>query len=200
MIVQACYCIYNEAEHIEKSLNSIVDFVDKVVVVDGPFLGYPSVSLQSDDGTLDILKQYKKVQVIHVPRRMRQPEKRSLYFTEDVDWYFIIDGDEIAVGDVAAGFEYVKSLEDKGALVEVKLRTVPTLYMRFVKYQPGLHYHGVHHYIYNHRGFRVTCRARVTQFKLVNMQRKNFQRARNMDLYRAFRTKHNRSDLVWESA
>jgi len=93
---------------IQFSLESIYDYVDQIVVVDGPFKGFPHNSLSSTDGTLDFLRQFEKVTVKRIEQPLRQEEKRNLYFDGGADWYFIIDGDEICFGDVKGGFDFVR--------------------------------------------------------------------------------------------
>jgi len=202
MRIYACYCIYNEVDTIEQSINSIIDYVDKIVVVDGPFLGFPAVSLKSDDGTLDILEQYKKKLIyIFVPKRMRAPEKRSLQFIEGADWYFQIDGDEVAVGDVEAGLSRLKTTPHKVAEIVVYLKDgSKASYSRLVKYQPGLHFYENHYILKSFEGHQIRLygqREVITEFYLKHLRRSPLREHKHQ-LYRRFKLKHSRHN--WEGS
>jgi len=95
------------------SIRSIYDFVDRIVVVDGPYKGFSHNSLKSTDGTREFVASLDKVTLIDVDCPLIQPEKRNLYFDDGADWYFWIDGDEIAFGDLESAFNRIHSLSPK---------------------------------------------------------------------------------------
>jgi len=102
--IWAFYVVYNEADFIEKSLSSILPFVDGVVMVDGAYAHYPHTNYLSTDGTLEIAERVcrdsEKSIFTFKPSRAftNEVDKRNFMFETDIikedDWIFIIDGDE----------------------------------------------------------------------------------------------------------
>jgi len=93
-----CYIVYNEADFIRKSLDSVLPFADRIVVVEGRIKGYPFESEYSTDGTLDILDEYSdKCNLVRIHAKdLTQQEMRDLYLCgKEGDTYFILDGDEV---------------------------------------------------------------------------------------------------------
>lgn len=116
----ACYSVFNEAENekeaenLRSSINSIVPFVVKVVAVDGPYRGFPHNSLVSQDSTKQIFTELCKDKLIWVEKNKAWPTqsvKRNEYlkYVPTGSWFFVIDGDEVAQGNVAAGFAFAES-------------------------------------------------------------------------------------------
>lgn len=204
-MICACYCIFNEFPQILFSINSICDYVDKIIVVDGPFIGFPHTSLVSTDGTLEALKHFgEKIEYITVKEAMRQPDKLSMFFGVESDWYFILGGDEVAVGNVKAGFDKVRNSPDLTFSIvirDIKREPVGT-YPRFVKYQEGLHFNEVHWLIRNKANEIVVPYHNpplITEFTLINMPRTE-QRKQDMAKYREYRRLHSGVDHPWEGA
>lgn len=104
--------IYNEAETIQRSIDSIKGLVDKIIVCDGRYPDFPGPSPVSDDGTLDIIKKYKDIDIKVIVCNTPTPQylKRSLLldYLEDGDWAFIMDGDEELVYDEGCNTEFVR--------------------------------------------------------------------------------------------
>ena len=107
MIIQACYSIFNEDKLLDLSLMSIADYVDKIVVVDGPYKGFRHTSLQSHDETYKVLEKYGIYDTIVIDRSLLEEDKRSLYLTEGCDFYFQIDADEVIIGNVPKAFNWL---------------------------------------------------------------------------------------------
>ena len=116
----ACYCVFNEAWNIARSLDS-VRLCDRIVVLDGAFEGFPCNRSdgRSDDGTLKIVSEWltrwteednRRDGWLAIPNRPwpSQMIKRSFYFRFgcEGDWFLVIDGDEV----VESGLQETKDL------------------------------------------------------------------------------------------
>lgn len=100
MKIAANYCVYNEANYIGYSLQSIYPFVDKIIILisDGPWKGQSGPK----DRTSEIITKFpdseKKI-VSHRGRWRNQTEERNyaLRMSRDLgmDFYWVVDADEI---------------------------------------------------------------------------------------------------------
>lgn len=102
---------------IEISINSVIDLVDFVVVVDGAYIGLEDHHDHSWDGTAEIVKQLvgKKGVVIQPSARSSEPRLRDEYLRfvwrhMPESWVFIIDSDEVLC-DAKEDFEWIRSKE-----------------------------------------------------------------------------------------
>ena len=105
MKITACYNIYNEKLHILDYLESVANFVDEIVIVDGAFEGYPDGTGTSTDGSIDIIHDFmlstigSKLKVKLFTRDSPWPgmSKVERYMAEvdDGDWILRMNGDEI---------------------------------------------------------------------------------------------------------
>jgi len=160
MRIVACYSIFNEAENIIRSLESVKGFCDRIVILDGAFESYPHKfkSGGSDDGTVELVREWLMAWpgegFLALPKTPwpNQRFKRSCYFRfgEPGDWFFIIDGDE----EVESGQEMIRGFleglnsEADGILVrEVILKgggrelvRWPGLAPRLIQFKPRLCY------------------------------------------------------------
>jgi len=146
MIVQACYSVFNESQFIENSVRSVLQFCDVVYVIDGPYKGFPHNAMCSTDGTLGILRSLgSQVIVDFISSPLPQFEKRSLYFRRKADWYFIIDADEIVVGQTSKVRQELSEITAPAANVTlINDGYVTATAPRFIKYAHNLRYHNNH--------------------------------------------------------
>jgi len=95
--------VYNEVEWLRCAINSVIDWCDEMVVVEGAYgiaieAGAPP---RSNDGTLEILEEYKnnaKFTLIHSNERDESPQLQKgldILKEKGIDWYLLVDGDEI---------------------------------------------------------------------------------------------------------
>ncbi len=100
--------IFNNEDYLRASLQTIVQFVDKILLLDGSIEGYPTDEINSNTSTLEIIGDFitrYKEKIIYVPTNKKYPtlvDKFNAFFTHVVidDWLFIIDGDEIPFGEL----------------------------------------------------------------------------------------------------
>jgi hypothetical protein len=117
-MVYACYSIFNEEQFLKISLQSIVDNVEKVIIVDGAWRSFPTTEFASTDKSKAIAKKMcgKKLIWIDAPEDGWKSEvlKRTHYvkLVPNGEWFFVIDGDEIITGDVAGEFSKVEANQD----------------------------------------------------------------------------------------
>lgn len=98
----ATFNIFEEAEFIEQAIQSVL-WCDKVIVVDGAFPGFPSNHYQSQDGTIEIVKDLimkhppGKIALITFDDYTETTEKMQAYMSQmqDGDYFLRLNGDEI---------------------------------------------------------------------------------------------------------
>ncbi len=114
--VYACYIVYNEADKIGLSLHSIVDHVDKVIIIDGAFALREHIKPYSTDNTKQIARKICRQKLMWVDCKKQngryvawrtESEKRNEYLklVPEGAWFYIIDADVIVTGDVAGTFK-----------------------------------------------------------------------------------------------
>lgn len=95
--------VYNDADYVKYAVDSVLDFVDEMVVVEGAFqitmdTGKPP---RSNDGTLDILKQLEKdgkITLIHANLKEHKDHYDIGYqqaIKRGADWAVMVDSDEV---------------------------------------------------------------------------------------------------------
>jgi len=114
---------YNEAEYIEQSIRSTIDYVDRFVVIEGAFeeTVLAGGSPRSNDGTIVILNKLldefpQKLDIILAPA-LPQLQHRDLafdiiarHYIKDNYWLWLIDADEVyAPQDATRLIEILKS-------------------------------------------------------------------------------------------
>jgi glycosyltransferase involved in cell wall biosynthesis len=188
----ACYSVYKEIEFIEESLNSVVDLVDFLILVDGAYVDWPDRDDYSSDGTKEFVTQRigSKGVLIEPQKRLTQSEKRNLYLKYAEDrfsdaWVLVIDGDEILRG-AQEDFQWLRSPESEAfniakILIRNNLeaqegtRLLPRLYRKI----PGLHYTENHLTLRDKLGFDVN--AKYPSLKLEGVWLEHKRALRNYD-------------------
>jgi len=101
----AVYSVYNEAQYLEKSLKSIRDKVDFIIVIDGAYKKFPHKYPFSTDGTLKIAYKYADKVIETGEAWKSEVIKRNQYLIgEPGDVYIQIDGHEIWSGKLIPPF------------------------------------------------------------------------------------------------
>ena len=111
-MIYACYVIYNDASLFHNSLKSIVDFVDKVIVVDGAWKSHPyGEHPESTDNVKKIAKSIcgkkliwvgcRKIKDKYIPWN-NQIQKRNVYLklVPENDWFIVLDSDTLIFGEI----------------------------------------------------------------------------------------------------
>lgn len=129
---------------IRSSLDSVCSYVNAIIVLDGPFVYTPRDSLKSTDGTVEIVEEFhrKNNKLIYFSESaaLSEKHKREFFFNQFGSGIrlFIIDGDEVCVGDVKKGLAKVR--ENKAEpLFWVKVETEGWK-PRIITNKKGLHY------------------------------------------------------------
>ena len=117
--IYACYIVYNEADKIALSLNSIISYVDKVVMVDGAFKHFKHTYPESTDDTKEIAEKIcgDKLIWIDCPKNNdkyipweNQVDKRNAYL-ENIPlnaWFYVMDSDVIVTGNIEKLFNELR--------------------------------------------------------------------------------------------
>lgn len=96
-------CCFNEAAFIEPCIRSIIDYIDKIIIIEGTWSTATKTSglRRSNDGTLDILQklhdEYPSKIIIRYLNEPTQLAQRTKHFEiySHPHWMWILDGDEI---------------------------------------------------------------------------------------------------------
>lgn len=95
--------VYNDADYVDYAIQSVIDWVDEMIVVEGAFEitmknGKPP---RSDDGTLEILEKWKshpKMTIVHANKKEHKDHYDIGYQwakTRNADWAILVDSDEV---------------------------------------------------------------------------------------------------------
>lgn len=166
--------VYRESELIRSALDSVVELVDGIVILDGPYLGAAQLP---DDGTAEIATGFSpKVNYIKTPV-LRETEKRSLFFRmlPEGDWLLILDGDESLELKVGVGEFWGNASERFRAFIRSRPESDELLWLemsafnpksqayenlqprpRLVRVKKGIHYHVHHRNLYRADGSLLT--------------------------------------------
>lgn len=212
--ILAAYCIYRDGQFLRSSLDSVCQYVEGVELYDGRFLDFPDLP---EDATSRIISEtasrfdprFGGSQKFGILRTnpMLEVEKRDLMFSntnpkliEHGGYKFILDGDEICIGDVKAGLEYVRENAELGikvfwVYVEEEPGN-PGFKPRIIKMEPGLHY-GKNHWVVLDKDDNVLTDsvyrqqedfALVPGFKIYNFgPQRNTERRKQVLQYRELR-------------
>lgn len=122
-VIAACYVAWNEADAIGESIRSVKAYVDRVIVVAGAFSTNPAAdpegSASRQWAAVHAASHPLPVTYIEPPIRLEEHQARDMYLDElaDGEWAFLLDADEILIGDHARIQAQVDELPDAGALV-----------------------------------------------------------------------------------
>jgi hypothetical protein len=132
----ACYVVYNDALLFELSLRSIIDYVEKVIVVDGAWKSFPYGEYpESTDGTKEIAEKICGDKLIWVDCKEEngkcvpwetEIEKRSEYlkYVPTGKWFLVIDSDEVILGEIQREFEIIEKQHCKICMVPLITRSI----------------------------------------------------------------------------
>ncbi len=203
----AGYSIYRDAEYLRSSLDSICQYVDVVLILEGRYVDFPELP---EDGTERIISETasrfdprfyltggnSQKFVVYPTEPMFEVEKRDLFFglVREGGYLFIVDGDEIAIGDVKAGLDFVRANDPtKVFWVYVEEDGNPGWKPRIIRLEKGLHYGENHWTILDKNNEILTDSvwrpspnfAKVDSFKIYNFgSKRNGERQRARIAYR----------------
>ena len=98
----ACCCIFQEANHIEKTLQAANHWAEGFIILDGAYKNFPEAGDgPSTDGTLEIVERFKEstangrpfIIESHLWENQIKKRNRYLELVPDDDWVMIVDGD-----------------------------------------------------------------------------------------------------------
>jgi glycosyltransferase involved in cell wall biosynthesis len=136
---------YNDMPLVQDCIKSIIDKVDRIVVVDGKYTDFPGDCFYSTDGTLEYLESLDKVELV-LMGGATEVEKRNAYFSKchDGDVIINLDSDEVLIGNMpplTSDFGIV-DLHD-GHSKHIQKRAT-----RFFRFREGMRYENVHYTLY----------------------------------------------------
>jgi glycosyltransferase involved in cell wall biosynthesis len=138
---------YNDMPLIQKCLDSVKDYVDQIIMVDGIFADFPLRSGDkpiSTDGTIECLinlaTEAEKI-IVSAPG-FSEVEKRNKYLLgEPGDWHLHLDADEWVENP-----ETLAQLPETDiGLCEIRWTNRFSRCPRLFRHIDGLHYDGLHH-------------------------------------------------------
>jgi len=118
--------VYNDYSTLGLAVNSVKDYVDRIIVADGAYQLYYETMRQfqkdvepwSTDGSIEVLRAIPdiqgKLEVINCPSNEcweNQCVKRTalLDAVPEGDWFIILDSDEMLYGDVEPALRHIRS-------------------------------------------------------------------------------------------
>lgn len=155
--------IYRDAEFLRSALDSVCQYVDVLCLLEGRYLDFPELP---EDGTERIISETasrfdprfyltggnSQKFIVYPCDVIKEVEKRDLFFklVKPGAYLFILDGDEIAIGDVKAGLDFVRANDPiKIFWIYVEERGNPGWKPRIIRVEEGLHYGNNHWTILN---------------------------------------------------
>lgn len=138
---------FNDWPLIQTAVESVYDYVDRLIFVDGVFKEFPHEPDQagySEDGTIEYLRTLKKETHIKIAPGLTEVDKRSLYLVGDPgDWYLHLDADEVV--ETPETLNELEDLDLDAAFCLIQWENCHGWYPRLFRHQEGLHYDGLHH-------------------------------------------------------
>jgi len=141
---------YNDYPLLKDCIESVIDRVDRIVVIDGKYKDFPGEYKCSSDGTLEYLASVQDKITLRFVSDCDEVFKRNIYFQylHDGDICLNIDADEVLTGDLPeleADIGLVRIGEDGDQRRHRRTN-------RLFRYRPGLHYWGKHSLILDKDG------------------------------------------------
>jgi glycosyltransferase involved in cell wall biosynthesis len=136
---------YNEEYLLPCCLDSIVDKVDNIVLVDGRIDAFPGDGYKSTDNTVAIARDYG-CRVIEPTRAWRdEQEMRSQYLVgDDGDWYVFIDADERCMTPLPCPEDFPEAVDAFSVLVKMIGDNTGKFRPRLFRHKGVMEYRGVH--------------------------------------------------------
>lgn len=184
MKLHALICAYNCADVIFECLESLVNVVDNILILDGKWIGYEGM-LTSTDGTQDEIFRFMSahpetpIGYDFAKKEMHQYEARQMLINQvpEDDWFVVIDTDEVVTNyppmlketlDIFTiiGAKGVKVAYAESPEIEPQLGDLP----RFFRKTKGLHYTKNHRYLEDDEGpLNYSKMPYTREFKIIHM-------------------------------
>jgi len=150
MEIVACICAFEAEQTLQRTLDSLKELVDRIIIVDGSWKGFADYAA-SKDRTVEIASSYPKTTVIPAEKPYEtEMEKRTQYLNpklvKEDDWLLIIDDDEFLTQGMAETRKILSAtrepyftavLWDKQEEGRWSRRGE---YVRLIRYIPGMKY------------------------------------------------------------
>ena len=192
-MIIGCIITYNDFPLVKECVESVIDKVDKIIIVDGKFKDFPGTGYYSSGESLDYLLRLShddKFKIILISG-LTEVEKRNVYLEhlKDGDICLNIDTDEVLIGEIpelTADIGIIQIGEEGD-----KRRHRRTI--RFFKFREGLHYWGTHKMILDKDGklFANLDRVgkdytsqKITEFEFLhNNHKRDYNRIKDKKVY-----------------
>lgn len=160
--IHALIAVYNAYETIWKCLESLIDVVDRIVILDGRWTGFEGESLTSNDGTsleiedfIVMCKQQAEVDIEYfmATEENHQYEARNILLDQvpEGDWFIIIDSDEDVINFSDNFREFLETSKEIAYRCnqkdETQTNAKPYVHPRLLKKIQGMHYGSNHRYL-----------------------------------------------------
>ena len=145
MNIICCIITYNDFPLIKNCIESVINKVDKIIIVDGKYKDFPGNNDFSTDGTLEYLESIDKVKLLKLAG-VGEVEKRNTYLLNlaDGDVILNLDSDEALINELPE----LKSDFGILDLVDGYGRHVQKRATRFFRYRKGMEYKYCHYTMY----------------------------------------------------
>ena len=182
----ALIATFDSASTLRHTLDSVIKTVDMVHILDGAWKGWPSEESVSTDGTDELVRLYQDKHhdriiygIMHDRPTEIEARTRLLGQCSPGDIFLVIDSDEAARGDLAAGLKRAEQSQVDCFRVAVfqPWKRGPSraaiAHPRLFKYRKGMRYDGNHWSIVDAAGRRYdqdTANIMLDEFILLHRQ------------------------------
>jgi hypothetical protein len=169
MQVVACFLVYRDADLIRPAILSVAPYVEKIVVLHGKFKGR-TLELP-DDGTKQIISDLNLPNLVQEDcGELSEIEFRTHFFDfmEEGDYAFMIDGDEIAYGNIREAFSTLKE-DFIGVWTNEPNGTETGYHPKLIKKQKGIHYAVNHFSLFTGEGKKIEMTGKLQGMEVINL-------------------------------
>lgn len=180
--LHALVCVWNSEETIFSCLTALADFVDRIVILEGRWIGYEGTTIRSTDNTENEILRFifgrpldeRKLQIRYIvaTRELHQYESRNELLNEVPigDYLMIIDSDEIVVSypsnlreSLSTGAKGFRMIYNEGGNGNFRPLDLP----RILRKTEGLHWTHNHRYLDDNNGPLV---IRPQEYPVLNIK------------------------------
>jgi hypothetical protein len=184
----ACIIAYNEEQLLPQCLTSIVNKVDRIILVEGRIATFPGNEVKSTDRTIEIACDYGCEVIMQSKPYINEAAMRSQYLVGNPgDWYLMIDADEKCMTDLPNIGDFPTGIN--AYAINVKMIGSPTQVFRprLFRHIGDMEYREIHDALFSDGKLvsrpQDTPKLHSIWFAHYHMQREKIRRQQKHDYY-----------------